>query len=398
MSDAGTSAGATTAGATTETTPLEAARALRGLIESEAEAIDRATTMTKPVVDALSESGLFGLLAPRAFGGMESDVETIMDVCEELSFADGSVGWSYAQNTTVAAYSAYMAPGFGEPLARARASAGMFAPLGVANVEEGGYRVSGNYQFGSGCGHADYMGGAGLVMQDGQMAPSDGPLPRIIAFIVPTDRVTIKGNWDVMGLRGTGSYDFEIPEQFVDEGQTFSIFETQPTTGSSLYGLGPVPLGTISSVAWAIGVAKRALHEIAEIGKGGRTRLGSLALREQEGFQRSFGLHMQAVKAARHLACAAYVAAVDAVEQGAPEEVCSDLVRATKAAASYATLVSKAAGTFAWESSGSVGMRNPSVLQRCFRDLCVGSGHQVFDDRNYREVAKPILGLETALF
>ncbi len=43
---------------------------------------------------------------------------------------------------------------------------------------------------------------------------------------------------------------------------------------------------------------------------------------------------------------------------------------------------------------GSAGMRNPSVLQRCFRDLAVGAGHMVFDERNYNELAKEILGLE----
>ena len=46
----------------------------------------------------------------------------------------------------------------------------------------------------------------------------------------------------------------------------------------------------------------------------------------------------------------------------------------------------------------SVGIRNPSRLQRCFRDMCVGAGHMVFDDRNYNEVAKKTLGLETAIF
>ncbi|MHC4225252.1 MAG: hypothetical protein ACYSUN_14780 [Planctomycetota bacterium] len=43
-------------------------------------------------------------------------------------------------------------------------------------------------------------------------------------------------------------------------------------------------------------------------------------------------------------------------------------------------------------------MRNPSRLQRCFRDIYVGTAHQVFDERNYNEVAKSSLGLEPAPF
>ena len=62
------------------------------------------------------------------------------------------------------------------------------------------------------------------------------------------------------------------------------------------------------------------------------------------------------------------------------------------------TKVAKDAVTFAYESSGNVGLRNPSRLQRCFRDMYVGAAHQVFDDRNYQELAKPNLGLVPAPF
>lgn len=375
----------------TDPTLVDAARKLRPLIESEADLIEQQSTMTEPVVAGLADAGLFRLLVPKVYGGFEADPETIIDVCEELSFADGSVGWAHAQNTTVMAYAAYLTPEFAKPLVNARAGAGMFAPLGVAQREGGGYRVSGSYQFGSGSGHAEFMGGAAMVMEGSEMAPFEDGLPQIIGYIVPMDRVHMKGNWDVWGLRGTGSYDFEVPEQLVDEGMTFPMFRARIIQGGPLYGLGPVVVGTISSAAWALGVAERALHEIAEIGKGGRTRMGSLPLREQPTFQRDFGLHKTAIRAARLLAKQAYTTAVEAVEQ-APE-LLQDRLRDTKAAASYTTRVAKAAVTFAYEASGSAGMRNPNRLQRCFRDISVGSAHQVFDERNYNQIAKPQLDL-----
>ena len=124
---------------------LTAARKLRGLIESEAELVEQKSTMTPKVVDALVDAGLFRLLVPRELGGTEADPGTIIDVCEELSFADGSVGWAFAQNTTVLAYAATLQPDHALPLARARTGAGMFAPLGVAHREDGGFRISGSY-------------------------------------------------------------------------------------------------------------------------------------------------------------------------------------------------------------------------------------------------------------
>ena len=376
--------------------PLETARALRGLIESEAQLVEEKCTMTPAVVDALVESGLFRLLVPKAYDGLEADVASIVDVCEELSFADGSVGWAFAQNTTVMGYAAYLTAEFAVPLAKARAAAGMFAPLGVAHREEGAFRISGNYPFGSGCAHAEFMGGSAMVMENGEMAPFVNGLPQMIAFIVPVERVILKGNWDTMGLRGTGSFDFEVPEQKVDPGATFSVFNAETIVGGAIYGIGAIVLGTISSAAWALGVANRALYEIAEIGKGGRTRLGSLPLVEQVAFQRDYGIHQTAVKAARLLLCQAYQSAVDAVAERASADIYAERIRETKAASSYVTRVAKAAVSFAWESSGSAGMRNPNRLQRCFRDIHVGSGHQVFDERNYNELAKPSLGLDPA--
>ena len=67
-------------------------------------------------------------------------------------------------------------------------------------------------------------------------------------------------------------------------------------------------------------------------------------------------------------------------------------MRESRAAATYATQIAKAAATFAYEASGSHGLRNPSVLQRCFRDLYVGTSHLVFDERNYTEMVKERLG------
>jgi len=375
---------------------LETARKLRELIETEADNVEASGTLTEAVVAALDESGLFRLSTPGALGGFEADVATIVEVCEELAFADGSVGWAFAQNITVGAYAAYLDPEHARPLAEARAGAGMFAPLGVAHEEDGGYRISGRYAFGSGSGHAEFMGGAALIMRDGEvLAMKNGGLP-VIAFVLPADRVELKGNWDVMGLRGTGSFDFEVPEQFVPVGATFPVFESETITGGSIYGIGAIPVGTISSCAWALGVAKRALFEIAEIARNGRVRMGQLPLREQLTFQRDYGIHRMAVESARLLALTSYTAAVETVAAGKAPEICEDRIRETKAAATYVTRVAKAAVTFAWDSSGSVGIRNPSRLQRCFRDICVGCAHMVFDDRNYAELAKRDLGLETS--
>jgi alkylation response protein AidB-like acyl-CoA dehydrogenase len=381
---------------------IQAALALRGLIESEAEDIEKNCTMSVPVVDAIERAGLFRMSTPREIGGLEADVDTIMGVCEEISFADGATGWGFTQNAITGSYLAYIDPDYAREFAAMRTGAGHFAPLGVAHEEEGGYRVSGSWQFASGSAHAEFIGGGAILMRDGVPAPigTDGKLP-LIGFFVPVEKAVMKGNWDAMGLRGTGSFDYDIPEQFVEAGATWNISMgyAPPESGGAIFAIGPQAYGSIGSCAWALGVASRALHEIAEIAKAGRTRLGSAALREQEEFQRDFGFHQTAINAARIQVSTVYRQAVELIECGAEEAACADAVRQTKAHANYVVKqVAKSAVTFAWEASGSAGMRNPSRLQRCFRDMYIGAGHQVFDDRSYREAAKAALGLEPAPF
>jgi alkylation response protein AidB-like acyl-CoA dehydrogenase len=382
--------------------PAAAARSLRPLIDAEADSIETQGTLSDTIVDALAAADLYKLVVPRAFGGFEADPATIIEVCEELAYADGSVGWAFAQNTTVGAYLAYVAEDVGKRFAGQRAGAGMFAPMGTAHAEEGGYRISGQFQFGSGSGHAQFMGGSALVFHDGELAPmgEDGT-PPVVGFLIPAEQVEFRGNWDVMGLRGTGSYDYEVPEQFVEAGATWPIFQRgvcDRVTGGALYGLGAIVVGTIGSAAFCIGVARRALVEIAEIAGAGRARMGQAALAEQQIFQRDLGLHHTAVAAARALIIRAYSEAVEAIDAGRPDDETESLIRATKAAANYTTRVGVEATDFAWAASGSQGMRNPSRIQRCFRDIHMGAGHLVFDDRNYVEVAKETLGLELSAF
>ena len=385
-----------------DTALIQAAADLRELIESEADAIEASCVMTQPVVEAFEKAGLFLLSTPKEVGGLEADVDTVIAVCEEVSYADGSTGWAFGQNTITGSYLSYIDPEYAKRFAAMRTGAGHFAPIGVAHEEEGGFRVSGNWQFATGSGHAEFIGGGAIVMRDGAPAPigEDGKLP-VIGFFVPVEKARMKGNWDTMGLRGTGSVDYEIPEQFVEAGATWylTMGYAPHQSGGAAFALGPQAFGSIGTCAWAIGVASRALHEIAEIAKGGRTRLGSLPLREQTEFQRDFGFHQTAVQSSRIQLSTVYNGAVELIESGASDADCAEAVRQTKAHANYVVKqIAKSAVIFAWESSGSAGMRNPSRLQRCFRDIHIGAGHLVFDDRGYREAAKQALGLEPAPF
>ena len=190
---------------TTARDPRAIARGLRPLVESEAQRSDQSLTLSAPLVEAFAESGLFHLMVPREFGGAEADTDTILDVFADLAWADGSVGWSLMANASSTSYVSFLAPEAGAAMVRGNplgCSAGMYAPLGgQAHKEGSGFRVSGNYSFGSGCAHATHFGGGAFEFHDGQMAPPDETgFPAMLCYYVPREKVEIRSNWDTLGL------------------------------------------------------------------------------------------------------------------------------------------------------------------------------------------------------
>jgi indole-3-acetate monooxygenase len=375
--------------------PRRLARELRPLIEAEAATTDQTRTLSAPLVEAFATTGLLHLMVPRAFGGGEADPSTILDVFADLTYADGSVGWSLMANASSTAYVAFLEPRAGAAMVQGNpsgCSAGMYAPIGGQAHREGdGFRVTGNYQFGSGCAHATHFGGGAFEYVDGNMAPPDPAtgFPAMRCYYVPRDRVELRDNWHTLGLRGTGSFDYHVPEQMVEEGWTFPLLNAEVRTGGPLFHLGPIALAGLGHAGWAIGLGLRALDEIETIVTGGRMRLGQTMLKDQQVFQRELGVQRQAMRAATLLAHDSFGRAFVFVEQGNPltKEVLDD----TRAATSWVTRVAEEAVLFAYRNAGSAGLRNPSRLQQCLRDMLTGGRHVFVDDKNFEHAVQPRL-------
>src|SRR3954454_25048764 len=100
-------------------------------------------------------------------------------------------------------------------------TAGQIYPVGQAVQVDGGYRVSGRWQFGSGSLHADRIVGGCLVLVDGAPVMGEGGLPEMLVAWLPRDDVTIHDTWHTTGLAGSGSNDYSVTEAFVPQGHVF---------------------------------------------------------------------------------------------------------------------------------------------------------------------------------
>ncbi|MCA9509833.1 MAG: acyl-CoA dehydrogenase family protein [Myxococcota bacterium] len=374
---------------------LATAKSLRPLVEAQADATDTDLTMTKACVEAFAETNLFHVMVPKALGGLEADTDTLIDVFEELAHQDGSIGWSHMANASSTSYAAFLDPAFAREMIGDKPGsvfAGQFAPRGQAKRAPGGFRVSGGYQFGSGSAHASYLGGGGFVTgDDGAPEMLASGLPAYLCWFAAKDAVEMKGNWDVLGLRGTGSFDYVIPEQVIEEGRTFFLFDPQVRTGGALFRLGATALAGLGHAGWGLGVAQRALDEIEHLATGGRARLNGGAIRDQAVFQRSFGEKQMALRSVRLLAHDVFGGIVERLAAGEPmsKAMNADVMGSV----AYLTQVAQDVVLFAYQWAGSNGLRNPSVVQRCFRDMFTGGLHLYVDRKSYEDVAKERMGV-----
>ena len=214
------------------------------------------------------------MLVPRALGGYEIAYPDYLKVVQTFAEADGSTGWCVNQNTVLA----LQAPKIPEPTARQiwsdeRAVLANGPPnSGRRTIPvEGGYRLTGSWRFSSGCHHANWM--IALVPKNKIGARMRSRSPDDLLLVMPKERVKFVDVWDVNGLRGTGSFNFEIDDLFVPESHTF-FWSQKPWDDGPLYAI-PMTLIFCSGFGCvALGVARAGLDAAIELGnqKTGRAR------------------------------------------------------------------------------------------------------------------------------
>jgi alkylation response protein AidB-like acyl-CoA dehydrogenase len=375
-------------------TLLARARGRADLVGREADRSESDATLSPVVVDALQTSGLFGLMVPKELGGEEADLPTVLEVYEEVCRADGSTGWTLLANATTSAFAgAYTGPSAVAAMftgTQTPVAAGQFSPRGTAVREGDGFTVSGSYSFGSGSAHAGWIGGGAFELRDGEFVPGNAGMPMIRAYFVPRDRVHFLGNWDVMGLAGTGSYDYEVPEQTVGEDFTFNLVAAETRRGGPVYHLGVLGLTAAGHAGFALGVGRRGMEELTRIVQT-KHRLGADPLRDQQLFRHDYAIHDAALLAARAFVFESFAVVQDVLEAGDdPSPVQRQRLRQ---ATTYATRVATDAVRFAYTAAGTDALR-PGVLQRCFRDLHASTQHLVVDNNTLTETTRVLLGLD----
>ncbi|MEH3130582.1 MULTISPECIES: 3-hydroxy-9,10-secoandrosta-1,3,5(10)-triene-9,17-dione monooxygenase oxygenase subunit [Actinomycetes] len=162
-------------------------------------------------INELDEVGFFKLLQPEQWGGLQADPTVFYEAVRRLASACGSTGWISSiigvHNWHLALFDqrAQDEVWGDDPTVRVSSS---YAPMGAGTVVDGGYLVSGAWQWSSGSEHATWAFLGGPVIKDGR--PVD-----FGSFLIPRTEYTIDDVWHVVGLKGTGSNTVVVKDVFV---------------------------------------------------------------------------------------------------------------------------------------------------------------------------------------
>jgi 3-hydroxy-9,10-secoandrosta-1,3,5(10)-triene-9,17-dione monooxygenase len=371
--------------------------------QAECEALGRLPDATnQEYIDA----GFFRVLQPRRFGGYELGLEAFLRIAIELARGCPSSGWVYAL-TAGHAHTVTMWPEqgqielFGDGDFRCP-----FSNLPARAVAvDGGYRIDGWWDYGSGCDTATHFIGGVAVSVDGEVVDT-----RWAAF--PREAYSIVDNWDTLGMRGTGSRRVVVEELFVPEHHTAPSpnpnrpvvdFPGRGVHENPIYRCGTIfPLLVSEPAAVAVGIAHGAIDHYIEILQTRRQYGPASPLRrELSMFQRDLGrataLVDTAESALMQVAATWTRYAVEAAERGI--ETTDEQQRRLLMICQQIVELSTQAVDIVFRSAGTSATRKGESVERCFRDVNMIRTHVTMQfERTWENVGQMRLGLPPGSF
>jgi indole-3-acetate monooxygenase len=377
---------------------MQRLNALRDLIESSADANEEATKLSDEVLDALEQVEIFKIMAPRALGGMEAHPLLVIDALRKLSYFDGSTGWyCQAAVTGPAVAGAFLGDRAIDEIfcSGGRATcAGQAAPSGKAERVGDGYRISGSFSFGSGTPNASWIVGGYILHENGVPILRENGQPIMLIALAPRSKVEFLGNWNVLGLRGTGSYDFRVPEQIIHRDFAFDAANPEQKRGGPLYRMGFMAIPCLSHSGFALGCTQRALDEWAKYART-KKRNPSGTLSEMETFQKELALAHARLRSADAYVRNTFEELYVSAERGSISE---DLKLDLRLCASNILTVGTQISQLALTSSATTGLRNGSRIQRCFRDMQAGNAHVMTGEQSFISAGRYLAGIDRTAF
>jgi alkylation response protein AidB-like acyl-CoA dehydrogenase len=351
---------------------------------------ERQRQSPRVVFEALRDIGVPRMWVSREFGGEQVSLETGTAVIAALAQLDGSVAWQMGVQGAIGRLSDYLPESTARELFRdnARLVVGGVNPGGQAIPVKGGYLMSGEWAFASGSAHAEWLVCAAMVKVNGELIQTPHGPEQVMLFI-PRETAEILDTWYTVGLRGTGSNHFRVPETFVPEAYTVNrtaMLSVPPDRPSRAYAIGYYDFGPFTSSATALGVAQDAVDSFRLL--TAKTPTGGLSSLAQS------HVVQEKVARAQMLVHTSRLLLLDAAEQAGRfgETGGDDLSALVRLSAATIAESAAAAVDILYTLAGSSSLYTTSRLERCFRDIHSAVKHLTLSPSNVEMVGQYLLG------
>jgi len=184
----------------------------------------------------LQDAGFFQMLQPRRWSGGETTPIESFEVATILSEADASVGWVVGVVGIHSYHLAFFDERAQEEVWGSNPKTLISSPYapGKAVRVDGGFILNGRWSFSSGGDHCAWTFlGANVEGEENTATARMSGLPTY-TFLLPRADYQIVPNWDVHGLRATGSNDVIVKDAFVPEHRTLKWEQVLTNTAPGL--------------------------------------------------------------------------------------------------------------------------------------------------------------------
>jgi alkylation response protein AidB-like acyl-CoA dehydrogenase len=371
------------------------ARGLVPLLSEAAPRIEAGRELPPDVVDAMHAARMFRLLVPRSLGGAELMPSIYVQAVEQIARGDASTAWCMNQQSGCSMAAAYL------PEAAAReifggprdALAWGQSPGARAVRVEGGWRLTCHGTFASGNRHCSWLGAHVPTFEpDGtpRRDPDGRPTERTMLF--PRSAAKVTDTWAVIGLRGTGSDDYEVNDLFIPEAHALGRDRAEERREDGLlYRFSTLTIYAAGFAMVGLGVARAVLDEFIKLAAQKTQALAPQPMRENAAIQSLIGTADATLRSAR----AWLIETLRDAEAGARQrgEPSLDERVAVREAATFAINQARRMVNELYHEAGSTAIFNSSTIERRFRDMNTVSQQLQGRSAHLETVGQHLLGM-----